>query len=120
MLLASLCGTLFFAGVADLVEPRFVWAAASVLFGVGMILALHASGAAGLYLYAICLGAGFGISFSSMMALPANYYGPRAYAPIVAVVIAVGTTAGAAGPFAAGYIYDRFGSYDLAFYAVRR
>jgi MFS family permease len=118
MLLASLGGTLIFAGVADLVEPRFVWAAASVLFGVGMILALHASGAAGLYLYAICLGAGFGVSFSSMMALPANYYGTQAYAPIVAVVIAVGTTAGAAGPFAAGYIYDRFGSYEPAFYAV--
>jgi MFS family permease len=118
MLLASLGGTLIFAGVADLVEPRFVWAAASVLFGVGMILALHASGAAGPYLYAICLGAGFGVSFSSMMALPANYYGTQAYAPIIAVVIAVGTTAGAAGPFAAGYIYDRFGSYEPAFYAV--
>ena len=118
MLLSSLGGTLFFAAVADLVEPRFVWAAASVLFGVGMILALHASGAAGLYFYAICLGAGFGVSFSSMMALPANYYGTHAYAPIVAVIIAVGTTAGAAGPVAAGYIYDRFGSYDPAFYAV--
>lgn len=118
MLLASLGGTLFFAGVADRIEPRFVWAVASVLFGVGMILARHASGAAGLYLYAICLGVGFGVSFSAMMALPANYYGPRAYAPIVAVVIAVGTTAGAAGPVAAGYIYDRVGSYDPAFYAV--
>ena len=118
MLLASLGGTLFFAGVADLVEPRFVWAVASVLFGVGMILALHASGAAGLYLYAICLGAGFGISFSSMMAIPANYYGTHAYAAVVAVVIAVGTTAGAVGPVAAGYIYDRFGSYEPAFYAV--
>jgi MFS family permease len=118
MLLASLGGTLLFAGIADLVEPRFVWAAASVLFGVGMILARHASGAAGLYLYAVCLGAGFGASFSAMMALPANYYGPRAYAPIVSVVIAVGTTAGAAGPVAAGYIYDRFHNYDPAFYAV--
>jgi len=118
MLLASLCGTLLFAGIADAIEPRFVWAVASVLFGAGMILARHASGSAGLYLYAICLGAGFGISFSSMMALPANYYGPRAYAPTIAVAMAVGTTAGAAGPFAAGYIYDRVGSYDPAFYAV--
>lgn len=118
MLLASLCGTLLFAGIADAIEPRLVWVVASMLFGVGMILARHASGSAGLYLYAICLGAGFGISFSSMMALPANYYGPRAYAPTIAVAIVVGTTAGAAGPFAAGYIYDRLGSYDPAFYAV--
>ena len=118
MLLSSLGGTLFFAAVADRIEPRFVWAAASVVFGVGMILALHASGAAGLYLYAICLGAGFGTSFSAMMALPANYYGARAYAPVVAVVIAVGTTAGAAGPFLAGYVFDRYNSYTPAFYFV--
>lgn len=118
MLLASLCGTLLFAAIADAIEPRLVWAVASVLFGAGMILARHASGSEGLYLYAICLGAGFGISFSSMMALPANYYGPRAYAPTIAVAIVVGTTAGAAGPFVAGYIYDHFGSYDPAFYAV--
>jgi MFS family permease len=118
MLLASLFGTLLFAAIADAIEPRLVWAVASVMFGAGMILARHASGSAGLYLYAICLGAGFGISFSAMMALPANYYGPRAYAPIIAVAIAVGTTAGAAGPFAAGYIYDHFRSYDPAFYAV--
>lgn len=118
MLLSSLGGALFFAAVADVIEPRFVWAWASVLFGLGMILALHASGAAGLYLYAISLGVGFGISFSSVMALPANYYGAHAYASIVAVTIVVGTTAGAAGPIAAGYIFDRFGSYQPAFYAV--
>jgi MFS family permease len=118
MLLSNLGGTLLFAAVADRIEPRFIWAAASVIFGVGMILALHASGAAGLYLYAICLGAGFGISFSAMMALPANYYGVRAYAPVVGVIIAVGTTAGAAGATAAGYVFDTFGSYLPAFYCV--
>jgi MFS family permease len=118
MLLANLVGTLLFAAVADRIEPRFMWAAASALFGVGMILALHASGATGLYLYAICLGAGFGVSFSSMMALPANYFGVHAYAPVLGVIIAVGTTAGAAGATAAGYIFDTFGSYAPAFYVV--
>jgi MFS family permease len=118
MLLANLAGTLLFAAVADRIEPRLIWSAGSVIFGVGMILALHASGAAGLYLYAICLGAGFGVSFSSMMALPANYYGVRAYAPVVGVIIAVGTTAGAAGATAAGYMFDTFGSYSPAFYGV--
>lgn len=118
MLLSNLAGTLLFAAVADRIEPRFIWAVASLVFGVGMILALHASGAAGLYLYAICLGAGFGISFSAMMALPANYYGVHAYAPVVGVIIAVGTTAGAAGATAAGYIFDTFGSYLPGFYCV--
>jgi MFS family permease len=118
MLLSSLAGTLLFAAVADRFEPRLIWAIASVIFGVGMILALHASGAAGLYVYAICLGASFGASFSAMMALPANYFGSRAYARVLGVIVAVGTTAGAAGASVAGYIFDRFGSYTPAFYFV--
>jgi MFS family permease len=52
------------------------------------------------------------------MALPANYFGMRAYAPVLGILMAVGTTAGAAGPFAAGYTFDHFGSYTPAFYWV--
>ncbi len=118
MLLSALAGQLLFAGIGDIIEPRLIWAAASAIFGTGMLLALHASGAAGLWLYAICLGSGFGIAFSAMMTLPANYFGSRAYASVVGVVIAVGTTAGAAGAYAAGFVFDRYGTYQLAFYSV--
>ena len=83
-----------------------------------MILALEASGVAGLYLYAVCLGVGFGASFSCLMTLPGNYYGARAYASVLGVMIAVGTTAGAGGPYLAGKVYDHYGSYAPTFYSV--
>lgn len=118
MLLSALAGQLLFAGVGDHLEPRLLWAAASAIFGVGMLLALHARGVAGLWLYAICLGSGFGIAFSAMMTLPANYFGSRAYAPVIGVVIAVGTAAGAAGAYAAGTVFDRYGTYLPAFYSI--
>jgi MFS family permease len=118
MLLSALFGTLFFAAVADRLEPRLVWAGASLVFGIGVLLALHASGAAGLYLYAICMGAAFGTSFSAMMVLPANYFGAKAYAPVISLVMVIGTTAGAAAAYLAGYVFDRVGSYTPTFYFV--
>jgi predicted MFS family arabinose efflux permease len=117
-LLCALVGTLFFAAVADYIEPRLVWAGASLTFGVGVLLALRASGAAGLYLYAICMGVSFGVSFSAMMVLPANYFGAKAYASVISLVMVVGTTAAAAGAYMAGVVFDRVGSYAPALWCV--
>ncbi len=118
MLLCALVGTLIFAAVADRIEPRLVWAGASLVFGIGVLLALRASGAAGLYLYAICMGTSFGASFSAMMVLPANYFGAKAYASVISLVMVVGTTAGAAGAYVAGIVFDKVGSYTPTFCCV--
>lgn len=118
MLLCALFGTLFFAAVADRIEPRLVWAASSVVFAIGMLLAMRASGSAGLYLYAICMGTSFGSSFSAMMVLPANYYGVRAYPSVISATMVVGTGAGAAGASLSGVVFDHFGSYTPVFYCV--
>ena len=118
MLLCSLFGTLFFAAVSDVIEPRLIWAAASVAFAAGMLLAVHASGAFGLYLYAIVMGSAFGVCFSAMMVLPANYYGVKGYAPVISFMMVIGTTAGALGATLAGVVFDRVHSYTPAFYCV--
>ena len=118
MLLCALFGTLFFAAVADRIEPRVTWAVGSLVFAGGMLLALHASGAAGLYLYAILLGSSFGVCFSAMMVLPANYYGLKGYPPVISFMMVVGTTAGALGARVAGMVFDRVHSYTPVFYCV--
>ncbi len=118
MLLCALFGTLLFAAVADRIEPRLVWSVASVVFAIGMLLAMRASGSAGLYLYAILMGASFGTSFSAMMVFPANYYGVKAYPSVISTVMVVGTVAGAAGAALSGIVFDRYGSYAPVFYFV--
>jgi MFS family permease len=118
MLLCALFGTLFFAAVADRIEPRLVWSVASVVFAIGMLLAMRASGSAGLYLYAIFMGTAFGTSFSAMMVLPANYYGVKAYPSVISTVMVVGTVAGAAGAWISGIVFDHSGSYAPVFYFV--
>ena len=118
MLLSALFGTLFFAAVADRIDPRIVWAAGSIVFAAGMLLAMRASGGFGLYLYAILLGTSFGVCFSAMMVLPANYYGVKGYPPVISFMMVIGTTAGAVGATLAGMVFDHFHSYSPVFYFV--
>ena len=118
MLLSALFGTLVFAAVADRIEPRLVWAAGSMVFAAGMLLAMRASGGFGLYLYAILLGGSFGVCFSAMMVLPANYYGVKGYPPVISFMMVIGTTAGAVGATLAGMVFDHFHSYSPVFYFI--
>lgn len=118
MLFALLIGNLVVAALGDHIEPRFLWTVASAAFGVGMLLAVKATGPAGLYVYAVFLGVGFGMAFPTMMTLPGNYFGGKAYPLVVGLMMVVATTAGAVGAFEAGYTYDHFGSYSRVFYGV--
>jgi MFS family permease len=118
MLLCALFGTLLFATIADRIEPRLAWAAASLVFAGGMLLAMHAAGPVGLYLYAVLLGSSFGVCFSAMMVLPANYYGVAGYPPVISFMMVIGTTAGALGARIAGMVFDRVHSYTPVFYCV--
>ncbi len=117
MVLSSLCGTLLFAAISDLVEPRLVWAVASVFFAVGLVLSLSAAGPFGLYLYAIVMGSSYGVCFSAMMVLPANYYGLKGYPPVISLFMVIGTIAAASAATLAGVIFDRVHTYSPVFYA---
>jgi len=118
LVLSSLIGTLLFAAISDLIEPRIVWGIASVFFAGGLLLALHPTGDAGLYLYAVLMGSSYGICFSAMMVLPANYYGAKGYPPVIALMMVTGVTAAAVGSTLAGMVFDRLHTYSPLFYAV--
>jgi OFA family oxalate/formate antiporter-like MFS transporter len=117
VVLSSLIGTLFFAAISDLIEPRLVWAVASVFFAVGLMMALNPAGPFGLYAYAIVLGTSYGICFSAMMVLPANYYGLKGYPPVFALMMVTGTIAAASAATLAGVIFDHRQTYSPVFYA---
>ena len=114
----ALLGTLFVAGFGDRIEPRLIWAGGSLAFAAGLLLSLIASGPTLLWSYAILLGAGTGACFACVMTLPANYFGHKTYASVVGVVMVAGTISGAVGAYGAGVVYDHFGSYNPAFYAI--
>jgi MFS family permease len=115
---AGLLGMLAVAGLGDRIELRLIWAVASLAFGVGMLLMLKATQPAVFWSSAILLGAGFAACITCVMTLPANYFGHKAYASVVGVLMVAGTISAAVGAYGAGYVYDHFGSYRPAFYAI--
>jgi MFS family permease len=116
--LAALCGTLSIAFLGDRIEPRFLWAIASCAVAIGLVLALRSTSAAGLYACVILIGGGFGMTLPCQMTLPGNYFGHKAYSSAIGIMCTTTPTAGAAGAYAAGLVYSRSGSYDLAFHII--
>jgi len=53
-----------------------------------------------------------------MMGAPMNYFGLKAYPAVIGVWLAIQTGIGSLAPFAAGYIFDKTGSYTPAFYSI--
>jgi MFS family permease len=115
---SSLIGQVAVAALGDRVEPRFLSAVGVCLYGGGTLLAIHASGTAIMYCYAIMMGTGFAATFTCIMTIWSNYYGLRLYPALLGVTTPIGTILGAIGPFTAGYIYDKYGTYVPVFEAI--
>ena len=118
MVFANLVGKLIFGVLGDRIEPRYIWGVAVLIFGIGLILAVKASNTIEIYIFAICLGLGFGTSVTCFMTVLSNYFGIGAYASIVGVAMAVQTIVSAIVPLLAGYLYDAYGSYAWSFYGT--
>jgi len=118
MTLSSLLAKAVVAALGDRIDPRYIWAAFTAICGVGVALAIGARSTLQLYLFALCIGSGFGGMMVCLMAVLSNYYGLKAYASIVGLAIAIQTTVSSIAPYVAGLLYDRTGTYTVAFYFV--
>ena len=116
--ISSLIGQTTVAAVGDRIEPRYISAVAVCLYGGGTLLAIRAVDVTTMYVYAIIMGTGFSAAFTCMMTIWGNYYGPKLYPTLLGVTTPFGTILGAIGPVAAGYFYDKHGTYAGAFEAV--
>jgi MFS family permease len=116
--ISSLIGQSTVAVLGDRIEPRYISAVAVCLYGCGTLLAIRAVDLTTMYVYAIMMGTGFSAAFTCMMTIWGNYYGPKIYPTLLGVTTPFGTILGAIGPVAAGYVYDRYGTYAGAFEAA--
>ncbi len=117
MSICTLIGKLA-GGFGDRVDPRYLWALSMSLFGIGLIYATRATDRSDLYFMPIFLGVGWGGTLVSMMTVPVNYYGPKVYASLVGIMMAIQTTSSAVAPIVAGYWFDTHGTYAPVFYVI--
>jgi MFS family permease len=115
LVVSTLIGKLMLGMFGDRIDPRYLWAVAVGFFGIGLLVLLDATTQVKLYVYAVCIGFGFGGSLVCMMTVMSNYFGSRAYASVIGITLAVQTTVGAIASFVTGDLYERLGSYSIAF-----
>jgi MFS family permease len=115
LVVSTLIGKLMLGVFGDRIDPRYLWAIAVACFGIGLLVLLKATAPLTLNIYAVLIGFGFGGGLVCMMTVMSNYFGSKAYASVIGITLAVQTTVGALASFIAGDLYERQGSYTIAF-----
>jgi len=116
--LASLPGRVVFNLLSDRLPAQLLLGAVQCVLALGVaVLALGVS-LAGLIAYAAIFGAAFGASSPLIASVRAEHFGRRAFATIGAVQGIPALVGAALGPLAAGWTYDRLGSYAPTLLAV--
>ena len=113
---SGLIAKLLIAGFGDRLDPRYLWAAFQVSFGVGLALVVNARSHESVLAFATCMGIGFGGGVVCLMAVLSNYFGTRAFASLAGLAVAINTTLSAIAPYVGGWLYDSGHGYGSSFY----
>lgn len=102
--------------LGDRFDPRYLWAVFLAIFGLGLVLVVDAHSRVQVFMFATCLGIGFGGGIVCIMAVLSNYYGTAVFASLAGLAVAVNTTLSAIVPKVAGHLYDQGIGYRGTFY----
>ena len=110
--------TLAVPSLAERFGSRRLWLlAGSLLQVVGLALFIAFPG--GGWAWSVLLGAGLGATFSTLMTLPLDLgTGPARVAAAAGMMLGVGYTISAIGPFALGAVRDATGSYTASLWLI--
>jgi MFS family permease len=116
--LASLPGRILFNVLSDRYRSIVLLAICQSILALGVVVLAFANSIGGLLAYIVIYGAAFGAGAPLAASVRAEYFGRRAFGAISAVQGIPGLAGAALGPLAAGLIYDRLHTYQLAFAVV--
>jgi MFS family permease len=114
--LASLPARYVFNTLSDRLGSQGLLGVCGLLQAAGLaVLLLFAGSAVGLVIYVAVYGAAYGASTPLSASVRASHFGRRAFGAITATQGVMALVCAGLGPLAAGALYDRLGSYTLAF-----
>jgi len=116
MTVSGLIGKAILAALGDRIDPRYIFALFMAVFAVGLMVIVNARALWQVFLFATCIGIGFGGGLVCLMAVLSNYYGTRAFASLAGLAIAINTTLSAIAPKVAGRLFDQGVGYGVNFY----
>jgi MFS family permease len=116
MTVSGLIGKVILAAFGDRIDPRYIYAAFVAVFGVGPVVVVNAHALWQVFLFATCIGIGFGGGIVCLMTVLSNYYGTLAFASLAGLAVAINTTPSAIAPKVAGRLFDQGVGYAVNFY----
>jgi len=114
----ALPGRLIFTPLGGRIPRRYVTAGILLFQTVGLIVLVTTTTTAGVIVFVILFGIGFGAITPARAVLVAEMYGPREYGTISGVLALFVTGARAAAPVSAGLLYTFFGRYEPVFWIL--
>jgi MFS family permease len=101
--------------LGDRFDKRIITALCMVSHGVGMVVLAYAQSFAMVVGFALLHGIAWGVRGPLMVALRADYFGPRSFGTIMGFSSLIVMLGMSGGPIFAGYMADLYGSYQVGF-----
>ena len=111
--LLSVIGRFGFGWLGDLVEKKHAMAAAFSLMGLGVLCLSYITVDVLLYTFIFFFSVGYGGLAVLRGAFLREYYGRKFFGKLMGIMMGFGAVGGVIGPTAAGWVFDRAGSYHL-------
>ena len=111
----SVIGRLGFGLLGDYVDKRYLISVAYVLQAAGILVLMNVNGMREVWVFVVLYGIAYGGAIPLFAAIVGEYFGRTSYATIRGLEQFFLMPATVIGPVYAGFVYDRTGSYDIAF-----
>jgi MFS family permease len=112
---ACIVGMNVMGNVADRFSNKIALGISYSLMGLSLVWLIPSHSEWAFYLFSIVFGFAYGGMQVLFSPLVAELFGTRSHGVILATGALVGSIGAAIGPIVAGYIFDAFGSYSMAF-----
>ncbi len=118
MTLVAMLGRVAGGWLGDIMGRKLILVACFLLMSAGVVVLATAQTIPQAMLYAVLYGLGYGARAPILIAIRAEFFGPRNFATIMGLSQPVMVIGSFFGPIAAGFAYDAQGSYRMIFFII--
>jgi len=111
----TITGQLLGGFLGDRLNKRLLASTAMIGHAIGLLILVYAKNYTWIVLFSIFHGLSWGLRGPIMQALRAEYFGRKSFGQIMGYSMPILTLGIATGPLIAGYLADKFGSYQNGF-----
>ena len=118
MTLVAMIGRVAGGWLGDIMGRKLILVVCFLLMSAGVVVLATAQTIPQAMLYAVLYGLGYGARAPILIAIRAEFFGPRNFATIMGLSQPVMVIGSFFGPIAAGFAYDAQGSYRMIFFII--